>query len=766
MLNSEEIALIKSACIDEAAFRAVMSIIDTKVDSKNHHIETSYLDKAFLSSLDAQVIYNDDMHFISANPAALDLFGYAIDEFTQLNWTDVIEFASDEEIEILTEQWAKQTEIRGELTIVPKDDSRRHIQFVTFRNIKPDFNLSIIKDLTAQKWLEKELVSTIDSLKQFQALAHLGTWRANLSKNIVTLSSETIRMCGLEPTQLSISFEEALALYHPEDLPNIQPLLQKSKPEKPIHTEARLMRPDGEVRWVIVQGQLDIENGDRILNGTFIDITDRKIAELELQASKDLYQSLVNSLPMNVYRVDTEGHIIYANQHLLDDMQISLDDIVGKTAYDFYPQELADKYRRDDQFVMLGNDLLHIIEENISPVTGFSNYVETFKIPIKDHMGRIIGIQGVFRDVTDREQTQKALRESEARARALLEAIPDVMFHLRQDGTFLDGIADTPNLTVSTVTDLLDGRVSDFFSPELTALVMDHIEKTIRTGDIQTFEYDLEIPDRGSVDYEARMVKINDEEVYTIVRDVTQQKHATQLELQHELDNVRGEVLNHFIRSASHEFKTPLSIIGTSLYLMSRSDDIEYQQSKIEHINKQIERLTSLIDTQLTVVKLNYETNLARKPLPFAYVLYDAVEHIRTKYENIPQFDVDAIPDKIYLLAHEEYLKMALCHILDNAYRFTHDNTAPIDVGVSLADNLITVTVKDRGVGISEEALKHVFEMFWREDQSHTLPGFGLGLSIAKQIVELHQGQIYIQSMIDVGTTVTIVLPIHSASNA
>jgi PAS domain S-box-containing protein len=143
-----------------------------------------------------------------------------------------------------------------------------------------------------------------------------------------------------------------------------------------------------------------------------------------LMASRNMYRDLVNNLPFNVYRIDAEGRIEYVNAHLQADLGItSPDEVLGKTAYDFYPGELAAEYRSDDERVIASGEPLVKIEENISPQSGETRYVEVYKIPVTDHRGDVTGIQGVFIDRTREIHDQNHLMRVYGAMEGLISAI-------------------------------------------------------------------------------------------------------------------------------------------------------------------------------------------------------------------------------------------------------------------------------------------------------------------------------------------------------
>ena len=125
------------------------------------------------------------------------------------------------------------------------------------------------------------------------------------------------------------------------------------------------------------------------------EIADRMRAEEALLASKAAYESLVESLPLNVFRKDLDGRIISANQRFCESAGCPLDDILGKTDLDLFPPESARKYRNDDRHVIETGTVLEVVEENYGP-DNQKRYVHVLKAPSRDANGQIVGIQGMF----------------------------------------------------------------------------------------------------------------------------------------------------------------------------------------------------------------------------------------------------------------------------------------------------------------------------------------------------------------------------------
>ena len=118
-----------------------------------------------------------------------------------------------------------------------------------------------------------------------------------------------------------------------------------------------------------------------------------------LRASEVLYHSLVEGLPMHVWRKDVEGRFSFANKWLCESFGKTSEQLMGKSDFDFFPADLAEKYRRDDSHVLKTGQTLRVTEEHLSP-TGARLVVEVIKIPIHDARGQIVGTQGIWWDIT------------------------------------------------------------------------------------------------------------------------------------------------------------------------------------------------------------------------------------------------------------------------------------------------------------------------------------------------------------------------------
>ena len=152
--------------------------------------------------------------------------------------------------------------------------------------------------------------------------------------------------------------------------------------------------------------------------------------------SETLYHSLVEHLPQCILRKDARGTFTFANRKFCELLGLTSRQVLGKTDYDFFPKELADKYRKDDIIVMETGEIFETEEAN-KPPGQKTRYVHVMKAPLRDHHKRVIGVQVLFWDVTAHHRAEETLAHQAALMDALMDTVPDHIFFKDADGRFL-----------------------------------------------------------------------------------------------------------------------------------------------------------------------------------------------------------------------------------------------------------------------------------------------------------------------------------------
>jgi phosphoserine phosphatase RsbU/P len=175
--------------------------------------------------------------------------------------------------------------------------------------------------------------------------------------------------------------------------------------------ESQIYRKDRTIIWISENCRAVRDGKGRLLyyEGTVEDITQRQQAEEKVRDSERLYHSLVETLPQNIFRKNIEERFTFANQQFCKTLHTKLEDVLGKTDFDFFPKELAEKYQQDDRRVLETGEPYETVEEH-QPPGGQKMYVQVVKTPLRGDDGKITGLQGIFWDITEQRLADEKVR--------------------------------------------------------------------------------------------------------------------------------------------------------------------------------------------------------------------------------------------------------------------------------------------------------------------------------------------------------------------
>ena len=358
--------------------------------------------------------------------------------------------------------------------------------------------------------------------------AMMAAWEWNAATTATFRSPGMPALFGLPPDAAAADRTPYLERVHPDD----RAVLEASdrlrvETSGPYEVEYRVVWPNGEVRWLRDRAEVKLDASGRAvrIRGVTQDVTDRKRTEGTLQAERDLLEALLASLPDAVYVKDTHSRFLRLNRATAAQLGIADPaEAIGKTDAEFFPPGQAAEYRADEQRVLeTGEPLLAKPERQGEGDR--ARWVLGSKVPLRDVAGGVVGLVGINHDVTEIRQAEEALRESAAQQNALLAALPDLFFRLDRNGTYLDYNADRLDALATPPREFLGRTVSDILPAEAAEPLQAAIDRVMVTGEMVTVEYPLDVPEPGST-FEARLVASGDDEVVTVVRDVTEQRRV------------------------------------------------------------------------------------------------------------------------------------------------------------------------------------------------------------------------------------------------
>jgi signal transduction histidine kinase len=226
-----------------------------------------------------------------------------------------------------------------------------------------------------------------------------------------------------------------------------------------------------------------------------------------------------------------------------------------------------------------------------------------------------------------------------------------------------------------------------------------------------------------------------------------------------------------FISDASHELKTPLTVINANAQMLERWGDRDpaVRSESLRAIVAESSSLATMVNGMLTLAKAESGDGIPRKPVALEEIATEAVRAARGRAESkgLTLEAENHFPDgHAVVLGDAHLLRQALSNLIDNAIKFTE--SGGVTVALDLRDGMATIAVTDSGIGIDDAALAHVFDRFFRADASHSraIEGQGLGLAIVRSIVRLHGGTVEAQRRGAGGSRFTIALPPAAPSSS
>ena len=242
--------------------------------------------------------------------------------------------------------------------------------------------------------------------------------------------------------------------------------------------------------------------------------------------------------------------------------------------------------------------------------------------------------------------------------------------------------------------------------------------------------------------------------------DITAIKLMERQKLREDLEKQKAEMIDTIVSGFSHEFRTPLATIETNLFMLENHNQNEKSTQYINKARSQIKRIVNLTEQLNTLIRLRNESDLTLSRVNINELLESCIKRNEHRISaKTLTLNTDYSPDNIYSLIDIKLMNILLDNLLDNAIKFT-DEDGSIAIKTEREFTSAKIIIEDSGIGISEKMLNDIYDLFSREDNSHSRVGLGIGLSIVKAIADSHNHELRITSKADCCTTVELSIPI------
>jgi PAS domain S-box-containing protein len=486
----------------------------------------------------------------------------------------------------------------------------------------------------------------------------------------------------------------------------------------------------------------------------------------ELENSKNTLENILNnSNPINITAINFD--LLQANEAYYSLWPKDRNNAEIIKCYESRPGDHCHTDECPLKIIIEGSE--EVVQEVSKNLSGeLKDFIVTAR-PFHDVDGRLIGMVESFQDITQRKRAEKAMQDSEERFRQIFESNPDPVILARlQDGTILDVNKAFENATGITRIMALGHNSEDL------ALWADQGQREpfrkmlLEQGEVDNYEATFRVPegqDRTAL-VSARVLNLhNDSCILLVIRDITTEKAAERVLI--EMDQMKSEL----ITTAAHELNTPLSaIMGYTELLLSpdSTDDFSEEQKKsfLHEVYDKGEALSHIIDNLLDIGRIDCGQSAALNlhETDFMEVLSKSTTFFRFHdKKHTYTLDLPDKPTESIIMIDRHRINQVLENLLGNAMKYSPKGTEIILKG-RLQQEGWEVRVIDQGIGMRQDQLDHIYDKFYRVDSSDTsIGGLGLGMSIAKQIIESHNGKIRVESAMGEGTTVIFNLPFSTS---
>lgn len=377
-------------------------------------------------------------------------------------------------------------------------------------------------------------------------------------------------------------------------------------------------------------------------------------------------------------------------------------------------------------------------------------------------------------DYTNLENAEQNLIESERKFRFISENITDFISIIDIDGRFMYASPSSVKVIGYTTEELIGKNIIFFIHAEdVTNFLEEALEKIVFNKEEASLRYRLNKKD-GSFNwvetYFKPIIDANNDTTSIIcsTRDVTEREQLMK-ELQQSLNKERAlnELRAQFVSMASHQFRTPLTVIQSGIELMQiYIEGISEQKQQpfkkqFLRIESEVSRLQDLMNDVLLLGRA--EANRTPYNPTFGNIIQFCRDIIESRYNN-QDYNNRKVILYIFGTAQEvmfdaKLLDHTLENILSNAFKYS--NKGDIKFTITFSETTVNIAVKDQGIGIPANEIENLFQPFYRATNATEFEGTGLGLSIVNEFIETHGGKLFVESEIDKGTTVNIQLPLY-----
>lgn len=692
----------------------------------------------FERSLDAIVIFNKSGEFVDVNEAACQLFEMEKRELIGKKLTMFLDLVPPDILMFQQSMLHKFGSFSDELLIKLRNGKVKHIEFSMKKDAFNEFDLVIMRDISAHKALERERIIHEFLFKDVFNRAVDGIVIFDELGRFIDVNPAFCMSLNLEKTKLlNLSFQQFIAKECVDDFVR---LLAELKEKGTAKGELSLVRFDGTVKM------FELTTTSNVYSGFYMaimrDVTDRKNMEIKLQKSEERFRAIFEQAHEAILIWDDRGYILNANRAASRTFELPLNLLVRKNLLDFLDSSDEKVKRVLAKFRKMG--------EIRDELTFHMPNGEDKQLEFTMKQGAIDGYHlTIFRNVTERRKMEKVLRESEQKFRSIFDHAMNGILLWGEGYRILDVNPIACEIFQATKEQLLHRPITAFIPEKTRKHFAKLIQQCDRFGEAYA-EMDFSNDEKQKIVEFALKKEIIPGVGMIMLRDITERK---ELELQLRKSDTLN-VVGELAAGIAHEIRNPMTALKGFIQLLQGSIKEDYSMY-FNVIMSELKRIESIITEFLVLAKpqaIQYQQNDVCK------IMQDTIDLISAQamMHNV-QIVADFALHIPFIYCEPNQLKQVFINILKNAIEvMPKGGEVTVRIG-QLDDSHIRISITDQGCGIPQDKIKKLGEPFYTTKER----GTGLGLMVSYKIIEEHQGKIDVESEVGVGTTFHITLPIE-----
>lgn len=618
-----------------------------------------------------------------------------------------------------------------------------------------------------------ELKDALFEMDFYIRSSYQAKWEWNIETGSVKYSYNWFGMLGYKQNEIPENFETWRKLVHPDDLEIIENKLNSYLNNKSNEYQgvARLKHKKGHYVWVNFSGLAyrDDNNLIKKIIGTHIDISALKEKEAELTKQRNEYNHLVNNVTEIIFKTDKSGKISFLNSQWNKITGFQSSNCIGQDITNFFHADDASKI---NQYFKL--NINKVISAEVRMKKRDNSYIWTLLIlsKRKDFENTSELIIGSITNIDDKIFFKKQHELSKEKFRFIAENTSDLICQNNLMGHFTYISKSSIEITGYSDSDLLGKNPLDLVHPDDQSKIRTTFKFINEKKSTKIFECRYRNKNNQYIWMETIAKPIKNEKGDVIgfqssSRNISERIKAEE-EIKISLNKERelNELKSGFVSMASHQFRTPLTVIYSNVELLefkykSLDNSIENNFLIITNrIKNEVDRMTELMNNILIFGKYgNGHIKLDLKSIQITELIKSTVENYFNFKSGQKKIKIEVFGLTREIETDETLMIHILTNIIGNAIKYSSKSPTPPKVVINFESSHFTISVIDYGIGIPKKDITNLFQSFYRGSNTSTFTGSGLGLVISKQFIEILNGTIHIESQPNKKTTIAIKLP-------